>query len=167
MVMTIGAAYVALRARGPLVLALPAVALVVVAQGSIGLRLPERLLERESASSPTVEALVSLGEELERTAPSVTVVADRCLGTRARFLIGRPTLIAAEPWQVPFRNLLPAAEQAAAVVSGGLQGREAAERLGVGYVVVDPSCTPAPAPGLGGSRVLAQPELVVIRLPRT
>jgi hypothetical protein len=144
-----------------------AVVLLYIANLSIGLRLPERVLERTDGRSTTVDAVLSLKRELDRSDDSrlSLVVADRCLGVRVQYLLRRPTLVAAEEWQAGFSSLLPATRTAATVVRGGPQGRRLVEALGVRYVLVDPRCTPNAGNGLGGTAVLASEEIVILELP--
>lgn len=146
-----------------------AVVLVYMAHVSIGLRLPERLLSGSAGDqSPAAGVLDRFREQLARgELPDTSlVVADRCLHFVVPYLLRRPTLTAFEEWQVGFANRLPLAEKAAAVLRGGPEGRRLAARLGVGYAVVDPRCTPNVAADLGGTVVVENEAVAVIQLPR-
>jgi hypothetical protein len=160
LVIVIGVASVRLGRRWP-ALAAYAVVLLAVAQVSIGLRLPERLLEDAEPRSAAVDALERFGAEIGR---GDVVVADRCLGVRVPYVLRTPTLIAAEEWQVGFTKGLPAARTARAILAGGDEGRRLAAEAGVRYAVVDPACTPDAAEKLGGRPVVDAPGLVIVEL---
>jgi hypothetical protein len=168
MVVLIGVAWLRLSRRWLwLWIAGYAAVLMYIAHLSIGFRLPERLLEGGEGRSTTVDAVSSLKQQLDRSdeSGSALVVADRCLGGRVQYLLRRPTLVAAEEWQAGFSSLLPVTRDAATIVTGGPQGRELAERLGVRYVLVDPRCTADAGAGLGGRAIFSSPEIVILELP--
>lgn len=166
MVMVIGVASVRLGRRW-LAIGAYVVVLLALAQGSIGLRLPERLLFDSEQRSTTVDALAAFGTELDGggAAERPLVVADRCLGVRVPYFLRTPTLIAAEAWQVGFANGLPVARRAGTVLEGGATGRRLAADLGVRYVVVDPACTPDVATRIGGNPIVEREGLVIVELP--
>jgi hypothetical protein len=161
----IGIASVGLRHRRVWV-ALCAVALVVVARESIGLRLPERLVRGGEPRSGLVDSLAAFRAQLDREEPSrdTLLVADRCLGVRVPYVVRRPTLVSAEEWQAGYTSLADDARDATAIVDGGAEGRRLAEERGVRYVLVDPTCNPDAATRLGGKTVFANDELVVVGL---
>lgn len=165
--MVIGVASLRLPRRAASIAAY-AVVLAYLAHSSVGLRLPERLLAGPDTHTQAVPALQRLREELDRgeRRDARLVVADRCLHFVVPYLLRRPTIAAFEDWQVGFSSRVPLARTAQAVIEGGPEGRRVAERLGVGYVVADPRCTPDPAPGLGGTVVVENDELVVLELAR-
>ncbi|MGH3132787.1 MAG: hypothetical protein ACRDNY_03430 [Gaiellaceae bacterium] len=165
MVMVIGVASVRLGRRW-LVAGGYAVVLLALAQGSIGLRLPERLLEEPEPRAMTVDALEAFGLELERggTSGRPLVVADRCLGIQVPYFLRAPTLIVAEEWQVGFTNGLAVARDARTLLEGGPEGRRLASELGVRYAVVDPTCTPDAAATLGGKAIVDRADLVIVEL---
>jgi hypothetical protein len=138
------------------------VAIIVVAQDSIGLRLPERLLRDRQPRSQTVDALVAFREQLEGR--DALLVADRCLGVQVPYLVRRPTLVSAEDWQVGYERLVPDARDATTIVEGGSNGRRLARDRGVDYVLVDPECHPDAAARLGGGAVYESDEVVVVDL---
>jgi hypothetical protein len=141
---------------------------LLLSHQAIGLRLPQRLLADRTAVSSVPEALDSVRARIDRGELPDTqlVVTDQCLHFLVPFLLERPTVAAFETWQVAYRDRLPAARNAATVLAGGPSGRRLADRLGAGYVVVDPRCTPDPVPGLGATTILARDDVVVLRLPR-
>jgi hypothetical protein len=143
-------------------------ALVVgyIAHVSIGLRLPERVLEGGEERSETVDTLEELRVILGETEPGgrSLVVADGCLGVRIPYLVRSPTTIAFEDWQVGFTKLVPEARAAKTVLRGGREGRRLAEELGVRYVLVDPRCTPSVEADLGGTTIFRGSELVIVEL---
>ena len=164
MIVLVGVAATVLRRRVWPVVAYVLV-LAFVAQGSIGLRLPERLVSQSTEPSPVAAALIGLRRELDRERFQGAVVADRCLHFVVPYLLRRRTFAAFEEWQVGFANRLPLARKAATIIAGGPRGERLAKNLGVRYVVVDPACTPKPAAGLGGDAVIQQEQIAVIRLP--
>lgn len=143
-----------------------AVVVAYIAHVSIGLRLPERLLEGGEERSETVDTLrelrVVLGEA-DADGRSL-ILADGCLGVRVPYLVQWPTTIAFEDWQVGFIKLVPEARAAKTVLRGGAEGRRLAEELGVRYVLVDPRCTPNVETDLGGTTVFRGNELVILEL---
>jgi hypothetical protein len=146
-----------------------AVGLAYIAHVSIGLRLPQRLLGSHEGRSVTVDAMRSFGQQLDRehVARRTLLVTDTCLGARVPYLVRRPTLIAEDEWQLGFERLLPPARLAKAVLAGGPAGRTLAVRLGVGYALVDPACSPHAVTDLGGRVVRRSGGLVIIALPRS
>ena len=140
---------------------------VLVARSSVGLRLPERVVQSEPRA-PAVSGLTSFREKLERGVlpDSERIVTDACLHFAVPYLVRRPTLPAFTERQVGFVDRLPLARQAAAVLAGGPEGAALAARLGVGYAVADPDCAPDLETRLGGTTVVANEDLVVIRLPQ-
>lgn len=143
-----------------------AVVVAYIAHVSIGLRLPERVLEGGEERSETVDALEELQVTLDETGADgrSLVLADGCLGVRAPYLVQSPTTIAFEDWQVGFTKLVLEARAARAVLRGGPEGRRLAEELGVRYVLVDPRCTPDVEANLGGSTIFRGDELLIVEL---
>jgi hypothetical protein len=165
LVILIGIAFTRMRPRW-LWVAGYALALAYIAHVSIGLRLPERLLEGGGERSETVDAVRALRLELEQgdSGRQTLVVADGCLGVRIPYLVRSPTTIAFEDWQVGFTKLVPEARAAKTVLRGGPEGRRQAEELGVRYVLVDPRCTPNVEAGLGGTTIFRGDELLIVEL---
>ena len=165
LVALVGVASVGLRRRWVWV-AVCAVAFVVVARDSIGLRLPERLFDEREARRAQVDALAAFRCELDRTDPSgeALLVADRCLGTRVQYAVRRPTLVSAEEWQAGYESLVDGARDATVIVGGGAEGRRLARERGVDYVLADPRCQPDLATLLDGEVAFANDELLVVRV---
>jgi len=166
MVVVIGVAF--LRARPRLLwVGAWALALAYVAHLSVGLRLPQRVLDAPQARDPAVAGLLELRARLDRGELPATerLVSDPCLHFAVPYLVRRPTLPAFGERQVGFVDRLPLARKAEAILEGGPEGPRLAQSLGVGYVVADPACAPDLAARIGGTVVLANEELVVVRLP--
>ena len=142
------------------------VVLVFVARASVGLRLPERVVQSEPRAA-AVSGLVSFKDRLDRGELPDTnlIVSDGCLHFAVPYLVRRPTLPAFGERQVGFVDRLPLARQAAAILAGGTEGAALAARLGVRYAVADPECVPDLAETLGGTTVVANDGVVVVRLP--
>ena len=94
-----------------------------VARTSVGLRLPERVVESEPRA-PAVSGLTSFREKLDsgELPESGRIVTDACLHFAVPYLVRRPTLPAFTERQVGFVDRLPLARQAAAVLAGGPEG---------------------------------------------
>jgi hypothetical protein len=137
------------------------------AHTSVGLRLPQRLLAEHVPASSAPGVLASVRERIDRGELPDTrlVVTDQCLHFLVPYLFERPTIAAFEEWQVALENRLPAARRAAAILDGGPRGRRLATELNAGYVVVDPRCRPDAARGLGGTVVVRDDDVLVMRLP--
>ena len=166
MVVVIGVAFLRARPRALWVGAW-ILALAYVAHLSVGLRLPQRVLDTPLPRDPAVAGLLELRARLDRGELPATerLVSDPCLHFAVPYLVRRPTLPAFGERQVGFVARLPLARKAAEILEGGRDGRRLAESLGVGYVVADPECAPGLAARLGGTVVLGNEELVVVRLP--
>jgi len=165
LVLLIGAAFLRRRAD---VLWIAAWVLVFayVGRTSVGLGLPARVVDSEPRA-PALVGLTTFREKLDRgllPEPRL-IVSDACLHFAVPYLVRRPTIPAFDARQVGFADRLPLARQAATVLAGGPEGAAAAARLGVGYVVADPECAPDLAARLGGTTVVANEDLVVVRLP--
>jgi hypothetical protein len=144
-------------------------AIVAVAQLSVGLRLPQRVLDGAVPDPASVVGLRELREQLDdgRLPDGQLLVTDSCLHFGVAYLVRRPTIPAYGERQVGFENRLPLARKAATVLQGGSGGRELAQELGVDYAVVDPRCTPGVAERLDGTVVLENEELEVVLIPST
>jgi hypothetical protein len=161
----IGAAFLR-RAPHAAWIAVFVLAFVVVARTSVGLRLPERVLRSEPRDA-AVSGLTAFREKLDRGVlpDSERLVSDGCLHFAVPYLVRRPTLPAFSERQVGFVDRLPLARQAAVVLAGGPEGAALARRLGVRYAVADPQCAPDLEQTLGGTTVVANEDVVVVRLP--
>ena len=138
--------------RWAVVAPLGAVVCIYFAHVAIGLRLPQRLLSERAPASSVPAALDSVRVRIDRGELPDTrlVVADNCLHFVVPYLLRRPSIAAFAEWQVAFENRMPVARQAAKIVAGGAEGRR---------------CTPNPAPGLDGTVVARNDDVVVVRLP--
>jgi hypothetical protein len=100
--------------------------------------------------------------------PNEVVVTDRCWSFQATWLLRTRTLPALEPEDIQPRAELRRARQARAVLDGTPEGLALARRLGVRYLVVDPTCTdtrerPTRPPAVGTPLYVSK-RLVVLRL---
>jgi hypothetical protein len=139
---------------------------VVVARTSVGLRLPERIVQSEPRPL-ALAGLVSFREKLDRGVlpDSGPLVTDSCLHFAVPYLVRRPTLPAFTERQVGFVDRLPLARQASGVLAGGPEGAAVAAHLGVRYAVADPDCVPDLAKRVGGTTVVSNEGVVVVQLP--
>jgi hypothetical protein len=101
--------------------------------------------------------------------PNEVVVTDRCWSFQATWLLHTRTLPALEPEDIQPKAELRRARQARAVLDGTPEGLALARRLGVRYLVVDPTCTdtrerPTRPPAVG-TPLFVSKRLVVLRLP--
>jgi hypothetical protein len=124
------------------------------------------VLEGLQPRTPAVSGLLDLRDRLDGgELPDAWLVSDPCLHFAVPYLVRRPTLPAFGERQVGFVDRLPLARQAATILEGGPVGARLAASLGVGYVVGDPECVPDLAADVGGTVVVSNDELVVVRLP--
>lgn len=160
----IGAAFLRRRADAFWIAAF-VVAFVVIARTSVGLRLPERILQSEPRA-PGVTGLIAFREKLDRgmLPDSGRLVSDACLHFAVPYLVRRATMPAFSARQVGFVDRLPLARQAATILAGGPAGAALAARVGVRYVVADPRCVPDLEQRLGGTTVVANDGVVVVQL---
>ena len=161
----IGAAFLR-RTPSGVWIAVVVLVLVWVARSSVGLRLPERVLD-SAPRAPGVVGLTAFREQLDRGAlpDSERIVSDGCLHFAVPYLVRRPTLPAFSERQVGFVDRLPLARRAADVLAGGPEGAALAARLGILYAIADPACDPELEKRLGGTTVVANDGVVVVRLP--
>ena len=99
------------------------------------------------------------------------VVTDRCWSFQATWLLRTRTLPALEPEDIQPKAELHRARQARAVLDGTPEGLALARRLGVRYLIVDPTCVdtrerPTRPPAVGTPTFVSK-RLVVLRLPDT
>ena len=101
--------------------------------------------------------------------PDEVVVTDRCWSFQATWLLRTRTLAALEPEDIQPKAELRLARQARNVLDGTPEGLALARRLGVRYLLVDPTCTDTRsrpiAPPAVGTPVFVSKRLVVLRLP--
>jgi hypothetical protein len=101
--------------------------------------------------------------------PNEVVVTDRCWSFQATWLLHTRTLAALEPEDIQPKAELRPARQAREVLDGTPEGLTLARRLGVRYLLVDPTCTdtrerPIKPPAVG-TPLFVSKRLVVLRLP--
>ncbi|MGI8873750.1 MAG: hypothetical protein ACR2KP_05390, partial [Egibacteraceae bacterium] len=101
--------------------------------------------------------------------PREVVVTDRCWSFLTTWLLHTPTIAALEPEDIQPRAELRRAREARAVLDGTADGLALAKRLGVRYLIVDPTCTDTrerpTRPPLVGTPVYLSKRLVVLALP--
>jgi hypothetical protein len=95
--------------------------------------------------------------------------ASSCWSFQATWLFRTPTLAALEPEDIQPNAELRLARRARNVLDGTPEGLALARRLGVRYLLVDPTCTdtrsrPIDPPAVG-TPVFVSKRLVVLRLP--
>jgi hypothetical protein len=100
--------------------------------------------------------------------PGEVVVTDRCWSFQATWLLRTRTLPALEPEDIQPKAELRRARQARAVLDGTPAGLALARRLGVRYLIVDPTCVdtrerPTRPPAVGTPLYVSK-RLVVLRL---
>ena len=100
--------------------------------------------------------------------PGEVVVTDRCWSFQATWLLRTRTLPALEPEDIQPKAELHRARQARAVLDGTPEGLALARRLGVRYLIVDPTCVdtrerPTRPPAVGTPLYVSK-RLVVLRL---
>jgi hypothetical protein len=72
--------------------------------------------------------------------PGDVVVTDRCWSFLSTWLVHAPTLPALDPADIQPKAELARAREAHAILAGTPRGRALAQRLGVRYVLTDPTC---------------------------
>ena len=96
-------------------------------------------------------------------------MTDRCWSFQATWLLRTPTLPALEPEDIQPKAELRRARQARAVIEGTPSGLALARRLGVRYLLVDPTCPDAEGrlndPPAVGAPMYVSDRLVVLGLP--
>jgi hypothetical protein len=101
-----------------------------------------------------------------RLRPREVVVTDRCWSFLATWLLHTRTLPALEPVDIQPKAEVARAREARAVLAGTPEGRALARRLGVRFLVVDPTCTDAHGrplkPPAVGRPVFVSDRLVVL-----
>jgi hypothetical protein len=119
-------------------------------------------------SDASLRGLDAVGATLR---PNEVVVTDRCWSFQATWLLHTRTLPALEPEDIQPKAELRRARQARAVLDGTPAGVALARRLGVRYLLVDPTCTDTrerpTEPPLVGTPLFVSERLVVLRLPTT
>jgi hypothetical protein len=100
--------------------------------------------------------------------PGEVVVTDRCWSFLGTWLLRTRTLPALDPADIQPKAELPFARRAQAVLDGAPRGEEIADRLGIRFALVDPTCTDAEGdplePTQVGRPVFVSERLVVLRM---
>jgi hypothetical protein len=100
--------------------------------------------------------------------PGEVVVTDRCWSFLGTWLLRTRTLPALDPADIQPKAELPFARRAHDVLDGSPRGREIADRLGIRFALVDPTCTDATGeptePPQVGRPVFVSERLVVLRI---
>jgi hypothetical protein len=100
--------------------------------------------------------------------PGDVVATDRCWSFLSTWLVHAPTLPALDPADIQPKAELARARQAQAVLAGTPRGRALARRLGVRYVLTDPTCRDSHGRHLRPPRVgkpwFVSRRLLVLRL---
>jgi hypothetical protein len=166
LVVVIGVAFLRSKLR-PLWVAAWILAFAYVAHLSVGLRLPQRVVDTPRPRDPAVVGLLELRHHFDDgdLPDSALLVSDPCLHFAVPYLVRRPTIPAFGERQVGFVSRIPLARKAGTILEGGPAGTRLAESMGVGYAVADPECAPDLAARLEGEVVLRNDRLVVVRLP--
>jgi hypothetical protein len=102
--------------------------------------------------------------------PGEVVVTDRCWSFQATWLLHTRTLAALEPQDIQPKAELARARQARGVLDGTPEGMALVRRLGIRYLLADPTCTDARTrptrPPRVGAPIYLSKRLVVLELPR-
>jgi hypothetical protein len=130
---------------------------------------PQAANVRDFYSFATPATLRGLDAVAERVRPGEVIVTDRCWSFLATWLVHTQTLAALEPADIQPKAELERARQARAVLDESPRGTRLARRLGIRYVLADPTCDdisgrPVPAP-VTGEPVFISDRLAVLRLP--
>jgi hypothetical protein len=157
------------RALGRRGAGLPAVAGVLLA-GVISLYAWDRGADvRKFYSFADAASLRGLDAVAAQLRPGEPVVTDRCWSFLGTWLLHTRTLPALYPEDIQPKAELPIARRAESVLQGRPAGVALARRLGVRYILVDPTCVdpqgrPLQAPLIGDPRYVSE-RLVVLQLP--
>ena len=103
--------------------------------------------------------------------PNEVVVTDRCWSFQAAWLLHTRVLAALDPADIQPKAELPRARLASGILEGTPQGRATARRLGVRYVIIDPTCTSVSgepkSPPLLGRPVYAGARIAIFQIAPT
>jgi hypothetical protein len=109
-----------------------------------------------------------LGHVSAALRPDEVVVTDRCWSFLGTWLLRTKTLPALDPADIQPKAELPYARRAQAVLDGTPRGEAIADRLGIRFALVDPTCTDAEGdrtdPPQVGRPVWVSERLVVLRI---
>ena len=132
---------------------------------------PQAANVRDFYSFATPATLRGLDAVAERVRPGEVIVTDRCWSFLATWLVHTQTLAALEPADIQPKAELERARQARAILEESPRGKRLARRLGIRYVLADPTCEDVsgrevPAP-VTGEPLFISDRLAVLRLPWT
>ena len=158
-------AFALIRVLRPLWAAIVGGALVVAVAA---LAWPQTTNVRDFYAFSNRASLRGLDAVAARLAPGEVVATDRCWSFQATWLLHTPTLPALEPEDIQPKAELARAAQARAVLRGSPAGRRLARRLGIRYLLVDPTCVDAKGhnarpPTVGVPQYVSK-RLVVLRV---
>jgi len=117
-----------------------ALAGAAVAIAMVALAWPQAANVRNFYAFADDESLRGLDAVTAEIRPGDVVVTDRCWSFLSTWLVHAPTLPALDPADIQPKAELARARQANAILAGTLRGRALARRLGVRYVLTDPTC---------------------------
>ena len=165
MTLVVGAASLRFRLRATSIV-IGVVTFAYLMQLSVGLRLPQRVLEGAEPTSVAVSGLWEFRKQLDsgQLPDASLIVTDACLAS-APYFVRRRVVSSLSEREVGFESRVPPSRIASTILIGGRAGRELARGIGVDYVAVDPRCTPGAVAALNASIVIENDELVVARLP--
>jgi len=124
---------------------------------------------RDYYAFATPASLRGLDALSARLGPDEVVVTDRCWSFLSTWLLRTRTLPGLLPQDIQPRAELPFATMGRAILDGTPEGLALARRLGVRYLLVDPTCRDASGrrmlPPPVGEPVFASRRLAILRLP--
>lgn len=145
---------------------LAAAGLAVIVSSSYG----QAARVRDSYAFASASSLRGLDALSARLRPGEVVVTDRCWSFLATWLLHTRTLPALLPQDIQPKAELPFATMGREILDGTPEGLARARRLGVRYLLVDPTCRDAAGrrmlPPAVGEPVFASRRLAILRLPR-
>src|SRR5829696_3104150 len=145
-----------------------ALAGAVVAIAMAALAWPQAANVRRFYAFADEESLRGLDAVTAEIRPGDVVVTDRCWSFLSTWLVHAPTLPALDPADIQPKAEFARARQAHAILAGTPRGRALARRLGVRYVLTDPTCRDSHGRHLRPPRVgepwFVSRRLLVLRL---
>jgi hypothetical protein len=145
-----------------------ALAGAAVAVGMAALAWPQATNVRNAYAFVNDASLRGLDAVTADIRPGDVVATDRCWSFLSTWLVHAPTLPALDPADIQPKAELARARQAQAVLAGTPRGRALARRLGVRYVLTDPTCRDSHGRHLSPPRVgkpwFVSRRLLVLRL---
>ncbi len=143
-------------------------AVLAIAMGIIAWGQADNVRRFYSFANPT--SLRGLNSVASAVRPGDVVVTDRCWSFLATWLIHTRTLAALDPADIQPRAEAPFAAEARQILAGTPRGDALARRLGVRYVLADPTCRDSAgrplSPPSVGAPVFVSERLVVIEIIR-